>query len=54
MPMTRPRSSLVSLEDTPYYQCVNRTVRRAMLCGEDPVTGQSYEHRRGWIAERIK
>jgi len=24
------------------------------LCGEDPFSGRSYEHRRTWIAERIK
>lgn len=52
--MTRPRSTLVSLSDTPWYHLVNRCVRRAFLCGEDALTGISYEHRRGWIVERIK
>jgi len=28
-PMTRPRSSLISLSDTPWYHVVNRCVRRA-------------------------
>ncbi len=54
LPMTRPRSSLVSLSDTPWYHVVNRCVRRAFLCGEDRVSGVSYEHRRGWIVERIQ
>lgn len=52
--MTRPRATLVSLSDTPWYHVVNRCVRRAFLCGDDAVTGKSYEHRRGWIVDRVK
>ena len=52
--MTRPRSELVCVDDTPWYHCVTRCVRRAFPCGEDALTGRSYEHRRAWYAERIK
>lgn len=51
--MTIPRSQLISISDTPYYHCVSRCVRRAFLCGSDS-NGNCFEHRRGWIVERIK
>ncbi|SHO57750.1 transposase [Vibrio quintilis] len=51
--MTTPRSQKVSLDITPYYHCVSRCVRHSFLCGEDEVSGKSYEHRRQWVENRI-
>jgi len=52
--MTRARNQQVSLDDTPYYHCISRCVRRAYLCGDDPVTGENFDHRKVWLVERMK
>ena len=33
--MTKARSIIVSVADTPYYPCISHCVRRAFLNGED-------------------
>lgn len=51
--MAEPRSKVVQPDTIGVYHCISRCVRRAFLCGYDHYTGQSYEHRRGWVQNRI-
>jgi REP element-mobilizing transposase RayT len=50
----KPRRLLVDLDSTPYYHCINRCVRRAYLCGDDPLTGTNFDHRKQWLVDRMK
>jgi hypothetical protein len=51
--MTYARAHLVDFKNGGFYHCTSRCVRRAWLCGEDPVTGRSYDHRKQWLEDRI-
>ena len=47
-----PRSKIVLKHKMGVYHCWNRCVRRAFLCGRDPLTETDYSHRRDWLLER--
>ena len=47
------RSKVFDPNKVSIMHCINRAVRRAMLCGVDKFSGKSYEHRRGWIKQRL-
>jgi hypothetical protein len=38
----------------PKSHIVARCVRRAFLCGDDPVSGQKFDHRRTWIRDHLE
>ena len=48
------RKEIVREGEVGIYHCVSRCVRRAFLCGRDPMSGQSFEHRRGWVQDRLE
>jgi len=50
----RNRAEVVVADEIGVYHCVQRVVRRAFLCGVDPLSGNSYDHRRNWIRDRLE
>jgi REP element-mobilizing transposase RayT len=54
MLMTQSRETLICLEETSFYHCYVRCVRRAFLCGEDKYSGANYDHRKQWLVSRLK
>ncbi len=48
------RRDLFDPTEVSVLHCCQRAVRRAMLCGQDPVSGKDYEHRREWIRDRLE
>jgi len=49
-----PRRELIAEDEVGIYHCCQRVVRRAFLCGADPVSGRSYEHRKQWVRDRLE
>jgi hypothetical protein len=53
--MGRPaRNEVIGSWNVYVVHTISRCVRPAVFCGEDPVTGGSYEHRRQWIRDRLE
>jgi REP element-mobilizing transposase RayT len=49
-----PRHEIVAGDEMGIYHCIARCVRRAFLCGIDPVTGKNDDHRKEWIRARLQ
>jgi hypothetical protein len=51
--MAYPRTMTVAPDESGFYHCISRCVRRAWLCGDDPLSGRNFDHRRAWIEARL-
>jgi REP element-mobilizing transposase RayT len=51
--MATARHLQVDYDSTVFYHCTSRCVRRAFLCGLDPLTNKNYDHRKTWLIERL-
>jgi hypothetical protein len=49
----RPRKDVIREDEVGVYHVWSRCVRRAMLCGFDPLTGTNYDYRKKWIYQRL-
>ncbi len=50
----RNRAEVVVAEEVGVDHCVQRVVRRAFRCGVNPLSDNSYDHRRSWIRDRLE
>jgi REP element-mobilizing transposase RayT len=49
-----PRKHVFDPDEVGIYHCINRCVRRAFLCGTDGSSAKCFDHRKGWIQDRLE
>ena len=47
------RAALFHPSEVAVVHCINRCVRRCFLCGDDPLSGRNFDHRKRWLEERL-
>jgi hypothetical protein len=52
--MGLPRNQYVQDGQEGFFHCFNRCVRRAFLCGSDPITSRDFSHRKEWLVARLQ
>ena len=52
--MTIARAEIIHPSISRYYHCIARCVRHSFLCGEDRFSGRNFDHRKGWLVDRMK
>ncbi|HUY88086.1 MAG TPA: hypothetical protein VMV10_05100 [Pirellulales bacterium] len=48
------RREIVDESQVGVYHCTSRCVRRAFLCGQDPLSGRNFDHRKQWLRQRLE
>jgi REP element-mobilizing transposase RayT len=47
------RAEVFASDEVAIVHVMNRVTRRCFLLGDDPVTGQNYDHRKQWIDDQL-
>ena len=48
------RKEIVCEGEVEAFHAFARCVRRAFLCGNDPLTGKNFDHRKEWVERRLQ
>lgn len=52
--MRKPRCEIIDPAEVNVVHVCSRTVRQCFLLGDDPVSGENFDHRKGWIEDLLQ